>query len=85
MRGEEILTPERTAPAVVALAINYVRGAQAKSTPKINRWPTFLAGQLVLNVDASFTEGDYAGSCVDLVVLLSVITEDLSCRRPRRD
>ena len=63
VRGEEILTPERTAPAVVALAINYVRGAQAKSTPKINRWPTFLAGQLVLNVDASFTEGDYAGSC----------------------
>ena len=51
VRGGEILTPERTASAVVALAINYVRGAQAKSTPKINRWPTFLAGQLVLNVD----------------------------------
>ncbi|XBI42163.1 hypothetical protein VPH35_126525 [Triticum aestivum] len=48
---------------MVALAINFIRGAQAKSTPKINRWPTFLAGQLVLNVDASFTEGDYAGSC----------------------
>ncbi|KAF7103189.1 hypothetical protein CFC21_104207 [Triticum aestivum] len=29
----------------------------------MNRWPAFLEGQAVLNVDASFIEGDYAGSC----------------------
>ncbi|KAI4969584.1 hypothetical protein ZWY2020_000498 [Hordeum vulgare] len=43
---------------VVALTINYGRGSQAKTTPK-----TYLGGQLVLNVDASFTEGDYTGLC----------------------
>ncbi|XBJ08758.1 hypothetical protein VPH35_013988 [Triticum aestivum] len=32
-------------------------------TPKVNIWPGFLAGQTVLNVDALFSEGDYAGSC----------------------
>ena len=34
-----------------------------KPTPKINKWPAFLFGQQSLNVDASFNEGDYAGSC----------------------
>lgn len=57
------MTPERTAPAVVTLATNYVHGAQTESTSKINRWPTFLARQLILNVNASFTEGGYVGSC----------------------
>ncbi|XBH97489.1 hypothetical protein VPH35_127150 [Triticum aestivum] len=32
-------------------------------TPKVNIWPGFLAGQMIINVDVSFSEGDYAGSC----------------------
>ena len=58
MRGEVILSAEHAAMIVVALTINYGRGSQAKTTPK-----TYLGGRLVLNVDASFTEGDYTGLC----------------------
>ena len=63
MRGEDVSSPARTAVAVAALALNYARGAQTKMTPKVNIWPGFLAGQMIINVDASFSEGDYAGSC----------------------
>ena len=63
MRGEDFASPVRTAVAVAALSPNYARGAQTKMTPKVNNWPGFFAGQIVINVDASFREGDYAGSC----------------------
>lgn len=42
VRGEVILSTERMAMTVVALTINYVRGAQSKTTPKTNTWPLYL-------------------------------------------
>lgn len=39
------------------------RTAKVKIVPKVNMWPGFLSGQQILNVDASFSKGDYAGSC----------------------
>ena len=60
MRGEDIVSPARMTVAVATLSLNYARGAQTKMTPKVNTWPGFFAGQIVINVDASFREGDCA-------------------------
>lgn len=63
VRGEDVLSPQRTAPAVVALALNYARAMEVKVVPKLNIWLGFLSGQQILNVDAAFSEGEFAGSC----------------------
>ncbi|KAI5006664.1 hypothetical protein ZWY2020_033907 [Hordeum vulgare] len=37
--------------------------AKHVNAPRLNTWPTVLAAQQVLNVDASFSEEDNTGSC----------------------
>lgn len=64
VRGEDVQTPGRTGPAIVALTLNYVRAAgKPSTTPRLNKWPVALAGQQVVNVDASFSAGEFSGSC----------------------
>lgn len=67
-KNEEVQQPVRTGPAIQALTLNYVRATgKTPMGPRINRWRKPLFGQLVLNVDASFSEEDYSGSCGDVV------------------
>ena len=64
VKKEEVQAPVRTGPAIRALALNYVRANGKPATmPRMNRWWKPLSGQLSLNVDASFTEESYSGSC----------------------
>lgn len=64
VRDEEVQNPVRTAGAIQALALNFVRAAGKPAiTPRMNNWRKPLTGQLALNVDASFVEEDYSESC----------------------
>ena len=64
VKGEEVQTPERTTPAIMALALNYMCATgKVRTKAKINRWPLVLIGHLVLNVDAFFSVGTNSGAC----------------------
>jgi hypothetical protein len=64
VREKEVLPPRRTAPAIQALALSYVWAiGNPTSTPRLNQWSKGLAGQILINVDASFSNHDYRGSC----------------------
>jgi ribonuclease HI len=64
VRGEEVQSPVRTGPSIHALTLNFTRAmAKPVTGPRVNTWPSVLAAQQVLNVDASFREEDSTGSC----------------------
>lgn len=68
VRGEMVQTVVRTAPAIVALTLNFVRVAgKTNAAPRLNKWKPALENQQILNVDASFCEEDYSGSCGAIV------------------
>lgn len=68
VRGEVVQPPVRTAPAIHALTLNFVRAAgKASTTPRLNRWSPALESQQILNVDASFCGEEYSGSCGAIV------------------
>lgn len=64
VRHEDVQSPDRTAAAIQALALNFVRAAsKPATTPRLNCWKKPLSGFLALNVDASYSEDEHSGSC----------------------
>lgn len=63
VRGEPVQNSEQTALSLHALTLNFVKARGKVAQPqRINKWRPSLEGQLILNVDASFSELDYTGA-----------------------
>lgn len=64
IKGEQVQTTCHTAMAIQAMTLNFVRAASKPNpAPRLNIWKKPLSEFQVLNVDASFSEGNYMGSC----------------------
>ena len=51
-------------PTIQAVGLNFVRAAgQPATSPCQNQWRSEMLGQTILNVDASFFEVEFTGSC----------------------
>ncbi|SPT20248.1 unnamed protein product [Triticum aestivum] len=63
VRGEPVQNSEQTALSLHALTLNFVKARGKVAQPqRINKWRPSLEGQLILNVDVSFSELDYTGA-----------------------
>ena len=64
VRGEQVQCPVRTALAIYALTLNFVRARGILTqVPRTNRWSPRMTGQQILHVDASYSEDDFTGAC----------------------
>lgn len=89
-------TAVRTASAIHALTLNFVRAAgKTSAAPKTNRWSPALVTHQIFNVDASFCDEEYAVSCGAIIrdhrgnfikasaTRLEHVADVVSLKRPR--